>query len=1048
MADDILINIRTVGVDQVQRASAEIAKMGAVSETLVGKMSASSRMILRQVQASKSLSATKSELQRAVKQNIITQGQMNQAMKEAHRQARTLVATDKELIAQEKEKLRIQREAEAKQAKHLAYVDELRRKYDAQYQQEVSLNQTKSEYNTLLQAGAINQEEFNHLIAKAEQEARDFEAALAKGGNQFGRFNLEAYRSAQTLKRQVNAQIQQAGYQVGDFFVQIQSGTDIFVAFGQQASQLAGAFNQIGRFSGPMVGAFIAIGTAAATMATQLYKAWTNTQDLDEAIDELAENRQKVEELFKLLQDGPEAIADKFTIATTKIKEMSLALAEVDLDKLNRTNIAGVSDFTGQGYLGASFAAINQRFDQSLNGLGKADRKNLTDQANAIMSAFAGAEGDPLKRYEEFKRLGELIKSYGGELPEEFLDAEKALNRFAQEHDRLTLSIKNLKAEISGVQYETGFSRALREGAIDVNSLLPPKEGTQFTISRQAGADLIREQNIRRMAELEDGLANASSEYKIQRAKEEGAERVAANAAATEAILQHNRAAFAKLENDLSSAYQEERNKRFKAEAAAAQARYNEEVERARAAFAAMEEDRVNAHEEGIRKRIDKETELRKQRQKELEQQEKVNDAAEVANRILAQKNDLLAAEAEFGKDSQKYRDAFIEAEAEIARIKGEQKGLSGQLLSDSIALAVEAAKNKFSVADAADEARRLATELKDAERAMNTLTSVGDSVAMALIKARAQVAAQKAGKDTGVAGTIAGERERNRRARDAALANGKVDAGLANAQYAQTEANIAELETALAILAANKGKKKESDYEKMLKKYKEYRDNLEFEVNLQEKLGMRLGEERDLQEQLLNLKNEYALIGKFFDEEEIERLLRKKQAMEKVQQVAKTIESSMEQAFMSIVDGTKTVEQAFKDMASSIIKELYRIYVVKKTTGMIMDIIDFATGAPPGSSSSILGAKAGGGYVQAGGKYIVGERGPEVFTAPSNGYITPNKDLGTGGTTIVQNLNISTGVSQTVRSEIRQMMPQISAAAKSAVVDSKRRGGNYGKSL
>ena len=33
---------------------------------------------------------------------------------------------------------------------------------------------------------------------------------------------------------------QQVGYQVGDFFVQVQSGTSALVAFGQQGTQLAG----------------------------------------------------------------------------------------------------------------------------------------------------------------------------------------------------------------------------------------------------------------------------------------------------------------------------------------------------------------------------------------------------------------------------------------------------------------------------------------------------------------------------------------------------------------------------------------------------------------------------------------------------------------------------------------------------------------------------------------------------------------------------------------------------------------------------------------
>tara|TARA_R110000822_G_scaffold32345_2_gene92879 strand:- start:2443 stop:4326 length:1884 start_codon:yes stop_codon:yes gene_type:complete len=48
---------------------------------------------------------------------------------------------------------------------------------------------------------------------------------------------------------------------------------------------------------------------------------------------------------------------------------------------------------------------------------------------------------------------------------------------------------------------------------------------------------------------------------------------------------------------------------------------------------------------------------------------------------------------------------------------------------------------------------------------------------------------------------------------------------------------------------------------------------------------------------------------------------------------------------------------------------------------------------------------KAAGGPVMAGGSYIVGERGPELFTPSSSGNITPNNALG-GGANITVNVN------------------------------------------
>ena len=158
---------------------------------------------------------------------------------------------------------------------------------------------------------------------------------------------------------------------------------------------------------------------------------------------------------------------------------------------------------------------------------------------------------------------------------------------------------------------------------------------------------------------------------------------------------------------------------------------------------------------------------------------------------------------------------------------------------------------------------------------------------------------------------------------------------------------------------------------------------------------------------------------------------------------VRDALSSSIESAMMSMIDGTKSVKDAFKAMAVDIIKELYRIYVVQQITGFISGKIGGEGAAPAGSFKPV----ANGGPVSAGGRYIVGERGPEVFTPAMAGTVTPNSGVGSS-TTVVQNINVSTGVQQTVRAEIRQMMPQIADSAKGAVLDAKRRGGSYGRAM
>ena len=61
----------------------------------------------------------------------------------------------------------------------------------------------------------------------------------------------------------------------------------------------------------------------------------------------------------------------------------------------------------------------------------------------------------------------------------------------------------------------------------------------------------------------------------------------------------------------------------------------------------------------------------------------------------------------------------------------------------------------------------------------------------------------------------------------------------------------------------------------------------------------------------------------------------------------------------------------------------------------------------------------------------------------------TKGQSLGGGDTvTVNQTINVTTGVQQTVRTEIKQLMPQIAESAKAAVVDAKRRGGSYGRAF
>ena len=97
-----------------------------------------------------------------------------------------------------------------------------------------------------------------------------------------------------------------------------------------------------------------------------------------------------------------------------------------------------------------------------------------------------------------------------------------------------------------------------------------------------------------------------------------------------------------------------------------------------------------------------------------------------------------------------------------------------------------------------------------------------------------------------------------------------------------------------------------------------------------------------------------------------------------------------------------------------------------------------------PGAAGLLSGFRAEGGPVTAGMTYMVGERGKETFTAPSNGFITPNHALGKGGTAgDTHHWNIDARAAQDpaqVHAAVMRAAPHIVAASIRAMDDRRSR--------
>jgi phage-related minor tail protein len=167
---------------------------------------------------------------------------------------------------------------------------------------------------------------------------------------------------------------------------------------------------------------------------------------------------------------------------------------------------------------------------------------------------------------------------------------------------------------------------------------------------------------------------------------------------------------------------------------------------------------------------------------------------------------------------------------------------------------------------------------------------------------------------------------------------------------------------------------------------------------------------------------------------------------------------------FYSMLTGAQSFSDGFKGIMNSILKSVYDATVGKSLSNTISNLLG-STGLLGGGSSgagsaasgifSSIGSKistifkhADGGVVQGATMFpigtnigMMGEAGAEaIMPLTRKGGKLGVANYGGGGANVTQNINISTGVSQTVRAELTRMMPEIRNQSVKAWEDANKR--------
>lgn len=154
---------------------------------------------------------------------------------------------------------------------HVRELDRLSNAYDHVYRAASKYEKEVKRLDRALDVGAISQQKYTAEVARA---AREMTSATA------------VTQTTEQGSRRFGGSLQQVGYQVGDFAVQVGGGTSAVQALGQQLPQLLGAFGAVGALAGAAAAILIPLGAALFRVATDSKSLEERTNDLTKSTDE------------------------------------------------------------------------------------------------------------------------------------------------------------------------------------------------------------------------------------------------------------------------------------------------------------------------------------------------------------------------------------------------------------------------------------------------------------------------------------------------------------------------------------------------------------------------------------------------------------------------------------------------------------------------------------------------------------------------------------------------------------------------------------------
>jgi len=301
--------------------------------------------------------------------------------------------------------------AEQATQKHNQETERLKLQYNSTYRAAQSFKTQLRELNEAHSRGAISADRHEQQVRELKNEYRAF---LKDGGGPMNQFGQIASKNTRLMKRFGAVGMQQVGYQVQDFAVQVQSGTSALVALGQQGSQLLGILGPYGAIAG----AVLAIGTG---LANAFFSARKAADGMGKSVRELTKD-----------------IRDLTAVQNDSVRALQLGVTSEELSFIDRITLAKKEQEEAERQL-----AIRKEMAARQNE----DSARFYEREAKALDKSKQAVADYQQQYEEFLEGRDLEK--GLQKLKEVPDVATGL--WDRLTDRIKGSIDSIKEQTSEV---------------------------------------------------------------------------------------------------------------------------------------------------------------------------------------------------------------------------------------------------------------------------------------------------------------------------------------------------------------------------------------------------------------------------------------------------------------------------------------------------------------------------------------------------------------------------------------------------------------------